>query len=249
MDIFGKKKKAVVKKEVLPQANVLPQQPGPDIAAFMYRIEQKLAFLERKMDVLISQGPARQHAAPSAQHPRSQENRHGQAQHHSRPFEVRQHVAPVAPPAPQSRPSEVPPEQAAPQVSAERPSQGHGRVRRERVLFKTVCADCQKDCEIPFKPTGERPVYCKECFSQRKASRSVKAPAVLPIPEDTAVTTPEAVLEEAPAPMQVSGERKVTVTKKGVGRVTVSEIAPSGAREASPRAKPQRPAPAKRSRR
>ncbi len=40
---------------------------------------------------------------------------------------------------------------------------------RERVLHKAICADCNKECEVPFKPTGDRPVYCKECFSKRKA--------------------------------------------------------------------------------
>jgi len=41
---------------------------------------------------------------------------------------------------------------------------------RERVLHKAVCADCKKECEVPFKPSGDRPVYCKECFSKRKSS-------------------------------------------------------------------------------
>ena len=41
---------------------------------------------------------------------------------------------------------------------------------RERVLYKAVCADCRKECEVPFKPSGERPVYCKDCFSKRKDS-------------------------------------------------------------------------------
>lgn len=40
---------------------------------------------------------------------------------------------------------------------------------RERILHKAVCADCRKECEVPFKPSGDRPVYCKECFSKRKA--------------------------------------------------------------------------------
>ena len=40
----------------------------------------------------------------------------------------------------------------------------------ERVLHKTICADCRKECEVPFKPIGGRPVYCKECFSKRKAA-------------------------------------------------------------------------------
>jgi len=39
---------------------------------------------------------------------------------------------------------------------------------RERVLHKAICADCNAECEVPFRPTGDRPVYCKECFSKRK---------------------------------------------------------------------------------
>lgn len=39
---------------------------------------------------------------------------------------------------------------------------------RERILHKAVCADCTKECEVPFKPSGTRPVYCKECFAKRK---------------------------------------------------------------------------------
>lgn len=40
---------------------------------------------------------------------------------------------------------------------------------RERVLHKAVCAACNKECEVPFKPSGDRPVYCKECFTARKS--------------------------------------------------------------------------------
>lgn len=33
-------------------------------------------------------------------------------------------------------------------------------------LFKTVCSKCLKECEVPFKPTGEKPVFCRECFRE-----------------------------------------------------------------------------------
>ena len=39
---------------------------------------------------------------------------------------------------------------------------------RERTMHKAICADCHKECQVPFRPTGNRPVYCKECFSKRK---------------------------------------------------------------------------------
>ena len=48
--------------------------------------------------------------------------------------------------------------------------------RRERVMYKAVCADCCKNCEVPFKPTEDRPVYCKECFTIRKAGHVPQDP-------------------------------------------------------------------------
>lgn len=36
--------------------------------------------------------------------------------------------------------------------------------RGSRPMFQTVCSNCGKDCEVPFRPTGEKPVYCNDCF-------------------------------------------------------------------------------------
>jgi CxxC-x17-CxxC domain-containing protein len=41
----------------------------------------------------------------------------------------------------------------------------------EKGKSSVVCADCQKTCEVPFKPDGSRPVYCKECWAKRKSIR------------------------------------------------------------------------------
>ena len=35
-------------------------------------------------------------------------------------------------------------------------------------MHKATCSECKKECEVPFKPRGDRPVYCKDCFSKRK---------------------------------------------------------------------------------
>lgn len=37
-----------------------------------------------------------------------------------------------------------------------------------REMHKTTCGECNKECEVPFKPRGDRPVYCRDCFSRRK---------------------------------------------------------------------------------
>jgi CxxC-x17-CxxC domain-containing protein len=39
-----------------------------------------------------------------------------------------------------------------------------------REMHKAICAECKKECEVPFKPREDRPVYCKDCFSKRKDS-------------------------------------------------------------------------------
>ena len=39
-----------------------------------------------------------------------------------------------------------------------------GYSRGPREMFDTVCARCGKDTQVPFRPTGARPVYCSDCF-------------------------------------------------------------------------------------
>jgi CxxC-x17-CxxC domain-containing protein len=34
-------------------------------------------------------------------------------------------------------------------------------------LFPAVCAECGKNCEVPFKPSGNKEVFCKDCFDRR----------------------------------------------------------------------------------
>ncbi len=40
--------------------------------------------------------------------------------------------------------------------------------RHDRPMYEAVCADCSKVCEVPFKPSEDRAVYCKTCWAQRK---------------------------------------------------------------------------------
>lgn len=39
--------------------------------------------------------------------------------------------------------------------------------RRSPELFQTVCDECRKQCQVPFKPTGDKPVYCRDCFNKQ----------------------------------------------------------------------------------
>jgi CxxC-x17-CxxC domain-containing protein len=42
--------------------------------------------------------------------------------------------------------------------------------RSSRQMYPAICAECGKECEVPFEPREGRPVYCSECYSKMKLS-------------------------------------------------------------------------------
>jgi len=38
----------------------------------------------------------------------------------------------------------------------------------ERRMYPAVCSACGKETEVPFQPRGDRPVYCSDCFRDRR---------------------------------------------------------------------------------
>jgi CxxC-x17-CxxC domain-containing protein len=44
------------------------------------------------------------------------------------------------------------------------------RDREQGEMYKATCANCGKPCEVPFKPTGSKPVLCRECFQNSRGS-------------------------------------------------------------------------------
>ena len=54
----------------------------------------------------------------------------------------------------------------------DRPSFGGGRGfdGPSRSLFQATCSSCGSDCEVPFKPSGTKPVLCNNCFVKAGAS-------------------------------------------------------------------------------
>lgn len=43
-------------------------------------------------------------------------------------------------------------------------------VARERVSYKTICANCGQETTVPFVPRGTKPVYCSACFDAMRNS-------------------------------------------------------------------------------
>lgn len=42
-----------------------------------------------------------------------------------------------------------------------------GHTGGPRQMHQATCSKCGQDCEVPFRPTGERPVFCGNCFKSQ----------------------------------------------------------------------------------
>jgi CxxC-x17-CxxC domain-containing protein len=40
--------------------------------------------------------------------------------------------------------------------------------RGPRQMYPATCARCGKQTEVPFQPRGDKPVYCRDCFTKNK---------------------------------------------------------------------------------
>ena len=47
----------------------------------------------------------------------------------------------------------------------------NGGSRPERQMYDVICDGCGRPTQGPFQPRGDRPVYCRDCFDQQRASR------------------------------------------------------------------------------
>lgn len=169
-------------------------EKGPDLLQLVAKISERLESVEQKVDLLLAQ----------SREPQSQETDHEnefEAQAESLREDERERV--------HENEAEI---QPSFQPQTEVPT---SRGRGGRPLFQTVCAECGKNCEVPFKPTGERPIYCKECYSKRKKKGQGK-----PRPPHGRSHSQR----QHPYPQQ----RQVKVIPNGVGKVTISELVTSG---------------------
>ena len=97
---------------------------SPDTDNLLYKINQRLEFLEKKIDMLVN----------------------------------RSSTGDIAP-----RPRPPLAEGHGPDRYSFRRGEGE-----QRELTRVKCAECGDECTVPFKPTGDRPVYCRTCFSKQK---------------------------------------------------------------------------------
>ncbi len=39
---------------------------------------------------------------------------------------------------------------------------------RDREMFPATCSECGKETMVPFRPSGDKPVYCRDCYRDRR---------------------------------------------------------------------------------
>ena len=86
-----------------------------------------------------------------------------------------------------------------------------------RVMHTAICADCKKECTIPFKPSGDRPVYCQDCFSRRKVI-SLSGISVVGKPKEIVLVQPLINKVTDVPKLQVKGKKKAGTVKKTIGK-------------------------------
>jgi len=83
-----------------------------------------------------------------------------------------------------------------------------------KTMYKIICADCNKESEIPFKPSEGRPVYCKECFGKRKSGHL--PPAAKVDVQEQVIRPDEPVKSKSKKPVKKAVTLKKKVVKKKV---------------------------------
>ncbi len=108
----------------------------------------------------------------------------------------------------------------------------------EKQLFQAKCDECGNNCEVPFRPTEGKPVYCSNCFGDKKhaqpSSRGAdsnaqldalnakldKILAILDPQSVTEVAQPEEIIEEQP----IEEVTKIKKSKKSEPEAVAEEI-------------------------
>lgn len=54
---------------------------------------------------------------------------------------------------------------------------GGGRDGVRPSMHQATCSECGASCEVPFRPTGSRPVFCTNCFGKQGGRRDGGRPS------------------------------------------------------------------------
>lgn len=72
-----------------------------------------------------------------------------------------------------TEPRRCPPCRAARKLSrggSSEPARGGSSYGGQRQMFDVTCSSCGRNAQVPFQPTGSKPVYCSDCFNSQRPS-------------------------------------------------------------------------------
>lgn len=97
---------------------------------------------------------------------------------------------------------------------------------KEKELYNATCAMCDLEIQVPFKPDGERPVFCKECFKdhQRAVAKSQSS-----VDETVATVERKTIEKKKPAPKKtevIMEDKVITTGEKAMSLARLTHIAP-----------------------
>jgi CxxC-x17-CxxC domain-containing protein len=46
------------------------------------------------------------------------------------------------------------------------------RSSEDHQMFDAICDECGNKCQVPFQPRGDKPIYCSNCFGEKKGAGS-----------------------------------------------------------------------------
>ena len=49
----------------------------------------------------------------------------------------------------------------------------------KKEMHRAICDKCNKSCEVPFRPTAGKPIYCSECFKKENDGQRGNSSAAL----------------------------------------------------------------------
>jgi len=119
--------------------------------------------------------------------------------------------------------------QAPAQTFARPPQQNYPP---RRTMYAVVCFECGKDTELPFKPSGNRPVYCRECFALKK---SRPQPVNAHIPSSSNLSVQSTILTST---LAVKKKRKAATSKSAKAKKPVKKKRSPAKKKSSAKKKP-----------
>ena len=115
-------------------------------------------------------------------------------------------------------------------LSTRRPEQRRtARPNRPRVRHEVVCAECDALTTVPFRPTADRPVYCRPCFQNQRRRSPSRA--------DNRVTESPTLIDRAvPAVASANFEDMAlcAATRTAIAGMNITEPTPIQARSIPP---------------